>query len=58
MKYEDELRNSSGKAEALVNKVPAPKKTFLIMISEYESVLIAIGYRMERAITKVKTVIK
>ncbi|WP_428828493.1 hypothetical protein ACPJHH_13060 [Bacillus altitudinis] len=58
MNYEKELRNSSGKAEALANRVNAFKKTFLIMRSEYESILIAIGYRMERAITKVKTVVK
>ncbi|MGT4651560.1 hypothetical protein [Bacillus cereus] len=58
MNYEKELRNSSGKAEALANKVHACKKTFLIIRSEYESVLIAIGYRMGRAITKVKTVVK
>lgn len=58
MKYKEELRNSAGKAEALANKMRPFKKTFLIMRSEYESVLIAIGYRMERASTRMKTVIK
>ncbi|WP_186319925.1 hypothetical protein [Bacillus pumilus] len=58
MNLEEEIRNSAGKAEALADEMHPIKKTILNVRAEYRSVLIAIGYRMERAITKVKMVIK
>ncbi|MGM0966951.1 MAG: hypothetical protein ACQEWR_00105 [Bacillota bacterium] len=58
MKYEEELRNSYGKAEALANKMHPIKKTILIIRAKYDYGLIAIWHRVDRAFTKVKTIIE
>ncbi|WP_431805466.1 hypothetical protein [Bacillus pumilus] len=57
MKYEEDLRNSEGKAAELADNMHPFKKTILIMRTKYYSDLIALCYRVDRAITKVKTII-
>lgn len=50
MKYEEEIRNSSGKAAELADNISLLRKSFLLMTAKVDSVLITIGERIGRTI--------
>ncbi|MCM3140411.1 hypothetical protein M3573_19220 [Bacillus safensis] len=58
MNYEEEIRNSAGKAAELADNMHPFKKAILIMSAEYQSGLISVWYRVDCVIAKVKTIIE
>lgn len=58
MNYEEEIRNSTGKAAELADNTCLLRKSFLLTTAKVDSVLITIGGRIDRTIAKMSACIE
>ncbi|ASN70214.1 hypothetical protein 10F3_29 [uncultured Caudovirales phage] len=50
MKYEEEIRNSTGAAKTLADKIHILRKSFLLATAKIDSVLITTGEQIDRTL--------